>query len=57
MLVLTCRTDERIQPGDGITITVLSIQGNQIRLGIQASPEVKILRVDLVDRDRPLDAA
>jgi carbon storage regulator len=44
MLVLTRKTGEAIQIGDHIEITVLSIQGDQIKLGINAPKHVEIHR-------------
>jgi len=49
VLVLTRRRDEKIVlPGLGITVQVLSIKGNVVRLGIDAPPGVKVLREELV---------
>lgn len=47
MLVLSRKTNERILIGDGIRITVLSIRGNQVRLGIEAPGEVRVVREEL----------
>ena len=38
MLVLTRKVGERIQLGDKITVTLVKISGNMVRLGIEASP-------------------
>jgi carbon storage regulator len=48
MLVLTRRPGERIVIDDRITVTVLEVQGNRIRLGIEAPKEIPILREELV---------
>ena len=49
MLVLSRRLDEKIVfPGLGVTVQVLSIKGNVVRLGIDASPDVIILREELL---------
>jgi carbon storage regulator len=48
MLVLSRRPGERITVGGDITVTVLQISGGQVRLGIEAPPEVPILRDDAV---------
>jgi len=57
MLMLTRKSDERILIGDGIELLVLSIQGNRVRLGIQAPAEVSIARMtdspDLVPGTMP----
>jgi carbon storage regulator len=51
MLVLTRRPGETILIGDDIEITVLAVDGNQIRVGIDAPEDVKILRGELLDDD------
>ena len=50
MLVLTRRNEEKIIIGDHnpIVITVLKIQGDKVSLGIEADPNVTILRAELV---------
>lgn len=47
MLVLARRTDEKIVIGEGIVVTVLAIQGNKVRLGIEAPPEVPVHREEI----------
>jgi len=47
MLVLTRRQNEAIQIGDNIEITVLSIEGDQIKLGIEAPKTVDIHRKEV----------
>ena len=49
MLVLTRKPGEKICIGSGITITVVGVQGNKIRLGIDAPEDVPILRAELND--------
>lgn len=49
MLVLTRRTDERIVVGDDIVITILGIEGDKVKLGIDAPRDVAILRDELVE--------
>jgi len=48
MLVLTRKTGQRIQIGDEISITVVRLQGDQVRIGIEAPRQVSILREELV---------
>lgn len=48
MLVLSRKSNEQILVGDFIKITVLGIQGNQVRLGFEAPNDVAILRAELV---------
>jgi carbon storage regulator len=47
MLILSRRPGESLTIGDNITITVVSINGNQIRLGINAPREVRVLRDEI----------
>jgi len=47
MLVLSRKTDETIIIDGGIRVTVVSIRGNQVRLGIEAPGSVKIFREEL----------
>ena len=48
MLVLTRKPGERIVIGEDITVTVLEVQGNRIRLGIEAPKEIPVMREELV---------
>ncbi len=52
MLVLTRKSEESIKLGEDITITVLEIKGNQVRLGIQAPSGLRIYRKELYDKIR-----
>jgi carbon storage regulator len=47
MLILSRRPGESLAIGDEITITVVGINGNQIRLGITAPREVRVLREEI----------
>ena len=47
MLILSRRPGESLTIGDNITVTVVSINGNQIRLGISAPREVRVLRDEI----------
>lgn len=49
MLVLSRKKSERIFIGDDIVLTVTQIQGDKVRLGIDAPPEIKILREEVAD--------
>ena len=57
MLVLTRKTGERIQVGDSIVVTVVRIQGDKVRIGIEAPRDVQILREEVCTRSRPELAA
>lgn len=48
MLVLTRRKNQSIVIGDGITITVLDVKGDNIRLGITAPRDVQVFREELL---------
>jgi carbon storage regulator len=50
MLVLTRKRSQRIRIGEEITITVVSIDRGHVRLGIEAPPQVAILRDELILR-------
>ena len=47
MLVLTRKSQDSIQIGDNITVTVLRIKGNTVRIGIEAPNSVRIVRGEL----------
>ena len=50
MLILTRRTGESLVIGDDVTITVLAIKGNQIRLGIDAPKHVSVHRQEIQEK-------
>ncbi|RJQ55742.1 MAG: carbon storage regulator [Nitrospiraceae bacterium] len=52
MLVLTRKSDESIKIGDDITITIVEIKGNSVRLGIKAPARMKIYRDELYEKIR-----
>jgi carbon storage regulator len=52
MLVLTRKTQERIQIGDNVTITVVRIKGNTVRVGIEAPQEIRVVRGELAEREK-----
>jgi carbon storage regulator len=47
MLVLSRRETERIRLGDSIVVTVVRVAGDKVRLGIEAPPDVLVLRDEL----------
>jgi carbon storage regulator len=51
MLVLTRKKGERIVIGQSVELEVVSISGGRVKLGFVASPDVRILRKELVPRD------
>ena len=50
MLVLSRKVGERIQLGDEITVTLVKIHGNTVRLGIEAPPHLAVVREELAKR-------
>ena len=57
MLILTRRVNENIRIGDDITVTILGIQDNHVRIGINAPREVEIHREEIykkIQRERGL---
>ena len=57
MLVITRRPGEKVVIGNGITVTVVSVLGNKVRLAFDAPDQVRILRAELACRQgEPLDA-
>jgi carbon storage regulator len=47
MLILSRKVHQEIVIGDGISITIVSIRGRQVRVGIKAPPNVSIRRNEL----------
>ena len=47
MLVLTRRRGETLTIGDDITITVLAVNGNQVRIGVDAPKEIEVHRLEI----------
>jgi len=50
MLILTRRLGESIKIGDDVDVVVLSMQGNQVRLGINAPKEISVHREEIYNR-------
>lgn len=50
MLILTRKVGESVLIGDDISITVLSVRGNQVKLGVQAPKEVSVHREEIYQR-------
>ena len=50
MLILTRRIGEAVMIGNQVTLTVLGVRGNQVRLGVGAPKEVAVHRKEVFDR-------
>jgi carbon storage regulator len=50
MLVLSRKVGERILIGDNIAVTVVRLSGGGVRLGIEAPPEMAVVREELADQ-------
>ena len=50
MLILTRRIGENLMVGDDVTITVLGVKGNQVRIGVNAPKDVAVHREEIYQR-------
>ncbi len=50
MLILTRKVGERLIIGDDIAVTILSVKGNQVRVGVQAPTSIAVHREEIYDR-------
>jgi len=50
MLILTRRVGETVMIGDEVTVTVLGVKGNQVRIGVNAPKTVAVHREEIFDR-------
>ena len=59
MLVLTRRVEEKIQIGENIVVSILSVDGGVVKLGIDAPRDVSIFRMEVLEqiKNENIDAA
>ena len=50
MLILTRRVNEKLMVGDDVMVTVLSISGNQVRIGVTAPRHVPVHREEIYEK-------
>ena len=50
MLILTRRVGETLVIGDDVTVTVLGVRGNQVRLGVNATKDIAVHREEIYQR-------
>lgn len=50
MLILTRRVGETLMIGDDVTVTVLGVKGNQVRVGVSAPKHVSVHREEIYER-------
>ena len=49
MLILSRKTNEKIMIGDDISVSIIEIRGDQVRLGVEAPKRIKVFRQEVFD--------
>ena len=52
MLILSRKVDEKIKIGDNITITLIEVRGDQVKIGVEAPKNVKVFRQEVFNKIR-----
>ena len=50
MLIMTRKPNEKVMVGDDITVTILGVKGNQVRIGVNAPKDVAVHREEIYER-------
>ena len=56
-MILTRRVNEKLMVGDDVTVTVLSISGNQVRIGVNAPRQVPVHREEIYEKIKRQESA
>lgn len=49
MLILSRKIDQKIRIGDDITLTIIDVKGDQVKIGVEAPGNVKVYRQEVFD--------